>query len=191
MTIRTFIALNLPENVLDRIIELRDAFFKNTSGLRWEEKNKLHITLKFLGDTDENLIPDITRSISDLVKEHSPISLKISKAGLFYRDSKPAILYLDFLENEYLVRIYEEIENLMESFGYKKEKRKFKTHLTLLRIKNDRHLDQIKNFTKLEIDIPEFISDEITLYRSILQTTGSVYQPIASFKLIKRRNNGT
>ncbi len=191
MTIRTFIALNLPENILNRIIELRDSFFKNTSELRWEEKNKLHITLKFLGDTDENLIPDITSSLSELVKEHSPISLKISNAGLFYRDGKPTILYLDFLENEYLLRMYEEIENLMEKFGYKKEKRKFKTHLTLLRIKNDRYLNQIKNFTNFDIDLPEFISDEITLYRSILQTTGSVYQPIASFKLINRRDNGT
>lgn len=191
MTIRTFIALNLPENILNQIIELRDSFFKNTSGLRWEEKNKLHITLKFLGDTDENLIPNITSSLSELVREHSPISLKISKSGLFYRDGKPTILYLDFLENEYLLRMYEGIESLMEKFGYKKEKRKFKTHLTLLRIKNDRYLNQIKNFTNFDIDLPEFISDEITLYRSILQTTGSVYQPIASFKLINRRNNGT
>ncbi|AFN75665.1 2'-5' RNA ligase [Melioribacter roseus P3M-2] len=190
MTIRTFIALDLPEFVLNRIIELRDSFFENVSDLKWESRNKLHITLKFLGDTDENLIPDISRSLADLADRYSPFSLKISKAGLFYRNGKPAILYLDFLENEYLLRFHEEIENIMENFGFKKENRKFKTHLTLLRIKNDRHLNRIKNFTKLGIDLPEFISDEITLYRSILKPAGSVYQPIESFKLNNRRNNG-
>ncbi|MGK9368947.1 RNA 2',3'-cyclic phosphodiesterase [Melioribacter sp. Ez-97] len=190
MTIRTFIALDLPESILDSIIELRDSFFENESDLKWEAKNKLHITLKFLGDTDENLIPDVSRSIAELVERYSPFSLKISKAGLFYRNGKPAILYLDFLENEDLLRFQEEIENSMESFGYKKENRKFKTHLTLLRIKNDRHLNRIKNFTKLDINLPEFISDKVTLYKSILKPTGSVYQPIESFKLNNRRNNG-
>ena len=50
MTIRTFVALEIPNDALSQIIDLRDDATTGLKNVRWEPKEKLHLTLKFLAE---------------------------------------------------------------------------------------------------------------------------------------------
>ena len=184
MKIRTFIALRLASDAIDSLLKLRDDFFPAEKyDLNWEKREKLHLTLKFLGDTDENLIPDISRAIADILKEKEKPKLRFSRFGLFFRDNKPRILYAGLEKNETLISIAGEInENLIE-FGFKKETRNFKAHLTLLRIKNGKYFTKIKQFTKVKPPGGIVSVDSIVFYSSELNPGGSIYKAIEKFNL--------
>lgn len=183
MTIRTFIALELPKEKLKRIIEVRDKTINNYDKIRWEPIDKLHITLKFLGETDINLISEINSELENLLKNYKPFSLTFDKFGVFSKGKKPTILWIGLKENDYLNKLAVEIDNLANKFGFEKEKRKFIPHITLLRIKEKDEI-YLKDIYKLiEIELPEinFIANKITFFKSTLLRSGSVYEPIKNF----------
>lgn len=181
--IRTFIALELPELELKKIIDIKNNYINDYDNIKWEPINKLHLTLKFLGDTDENIIPAINSELENILKNYEVFELTFDKFGLFIKDKKPRILWIGLKENSKLSSLAQEIDNVISKFGFEKEKRKFTPHITLLRIK-DRDEKFYKDFYKLtQVEIPEinFYADKITFFKSTLLKTGSVYEPIKNF----------
>lgn len=181
--IRTFIALELPELELKKIIDIKNNYINDYDNIKWEPINKLHLTLKFLGDTDENIIPAINSELENILKNYEVFELTFEKFGLFIKDKKPRILWIGLKENSKLSSLAHEIDNVISKFGFEKEKRKFTPHITLLRIK-DRDEKFYKDFYKLtQVEIPEinFYADKITFFKSTLLKTGSVYEPIKNF----------
>jgi len=185
--IRTFIALELPELELKKIIDIKNNYIEDYHKIKWEPINKLHLTLKFLGDTDENIIPAINSELENILKNYEVFELTFEKFGLFIKDKKPRILWVGLKENKKLTNLAQEIDNVISKFGFEKEKRKFIPHITLLRIK-DKDEKFYKDFYKLtQVEIPEinFYADKITFFKSTLLTTGSVYEPIKNFYIKK------
>jgi len=181
--IRTFIALELPEQELKKIIEIRNNYINDYDKIKWEPINKLHLTLKFLGDTDEKIIPEINSELEKIFKKYEVFELAFDKFGLFTKDKKPRILWVGLKDNIKLNSLAQEIDNVISQFGFEKEKRKFTPHITLLRIK-DKDENFYKDFYKLtQVEIPEinFKANKITFFKSTLLKTGSVYEPIKNF----------
>ncbi|MEG8988257.1 RNA 2',3'-cyclic phosphodiesterase [Ignavibacteria bacterium 4148-Me] len=181
--IRTFIALELPEQELKKIIEIKNNCIKDYDKIKWEPINKLHLTLKFLGDTDETFIPEINSELEKILKNYEIFELTFDKFGLFIKDKKPRILWIGLKDNVKLNNLVQEIDNVVSQFGFEKEKRKFTPHITLLRIK-DKDEKFYKDFYKLtQVEIPEinFKANKITFFKSTLLKTGSVYEPIKNF----------
>jgi len=181
--IRTFIALELPELDLKKIIEIRNNYINDYDKIKWEPINKLHLTLKFLGDTDEKIIPEINSELEKILKKYEVFELAFDKFGLFTKDKKPRILWVGLKDNIKLNSLAREIDNVISQFGFEKEKRKFTPHITLLRIK-DKDENFYKDFYKLtQVEIPEinFKANKITFFKSTLLKTGSVYEPIKNF----------
>jgi len=181
--IRTFIALELPEQELKKIIEIRNNYINDYDKIKWEPINKLHLTLKFLGDTDEKIIPEINSELEKILKKYEVFELAFDKFGLFTKDKKPRILWVGLKDNIKLNSLAQEIDNVISQFGFEKEKRKFTPHITLLRIK-DKDENFYKDFYKLtQVEIPEinFKANKITFFKSTLLKTGSVYEPIKNF----------
>lgn len=183
MTSRLFLALEIPDSVLERIIEVRDSVYGGGGGIRWEPKEKLHITLKFLGDTDNSIIPSLEKSISSVLEGKNSFGLVLSRFGMFYRDKKPAILWLGTNKNLALQELFLELDNAVSAFGFKKEEREFKPHLTLLRIKGNENLNKLKEITEQPPVDLEFKAERIILFRSKLLSSGSVYEEVKSFLL--------
>jgi len=183
MTSRLFIALEIPEDLLDEFIEIRDQIYGSCKRVKWEPKEKLHITLKFLGDIPESIEKFILEKIKKIVNKSSHINLNFSKFGLFFRDNSPKILWAGFKHSEQLIKIVNEIEDEMKSIGLKKEKRRFKPHLTFLRLRGREDMTRINYFLDSDISDLFFKAETLTLYKSELCKTGSVYKKVKSFKL--------
>ncbi|GBD91925.1 2'-5'-RNA ligase [bacterium BMS3Abin04] len=180
---RLFIALDLPDDILDDIVELRDRIYSVDKNVRWEPKNKLHITLKFLGDVSSDLTGSILLNLKELTESYSKILLIPGKFGLFYRYKLPKILWLGFKFDNNLFNLRNKINLSFKYLGFEIDEKKFHPHITLLRIKESYDLNKIKQFLSYDLQINEFTCNQISLIKSELNRNGSVYTNIKSFNL--------
>ena len=134
--IRLFAALKIPEEIKDKIFGYCFDSVENPSEYKWEAKEKIHLTLKFIGDVKDELLPEIINEI-EFVKRYSSFNCTISKFGFFFRDNEARILWSNIEIDDSIISLVQEINDRLSKFNIEIEKRKFKGHLTLLRIKKN------------------------------------------------------
>jgi 2'-5' RNA ligase len=154
-------------------------------GIRWTDQDNIHVTLVFLGDTDEMMITVISSMLKDKSEGSGNFELILRGAGVFKNINDPHVLWTGIDPSEKLTQLHSIIINGLRDTGTKIEERIFKPHLTLGRIKhlNDKTvlkplLDKFQN-----IEIQKVPVNEVILYESRLLQSGPVYMPIDKFKL--------
>jgi 2'-5' RNA ligase len=145
----------------------------------------LHLTLKFLGKTPEDLITGIGESLSKMSLSYKPFCIKIWGVGVFPNKKYARIIWVGIEDSDLLENLQRDIENAMELSGYPKEGRGFHPHLTIGRVRSQkgmayliREIDtwQSKDFGSLEIT-------NIKLMRSDLKPTGAQYSCLQEISL--------
>ncbi|MBU4288720.1 MAG: RNA 2',3'-cyclic phosphodiesterase [Proteobacteria bacterium] len=185
-TIRTFIAFKLPKNIISYIRKIQEDIKSYAFKVRWVNLENIHITLKFLGNINYTDIERISETIITSVNGYAPISLEVKGAGVFPNIKRPRVIWVGITgEIKKLTGIQKDIEQNLEKLGFPPEKRPFKGHLTLGRIKGKidpkKLLDAMKKFEKFESEL--FIADKIFLFKSDLKSTGSVYTELMGKRL--------
>lgn len=150
-------------------------------GVKWENYQKLHLTLKFLGEVEESKIEKIESVLAESVRTYSPFRTAISGFGGFPNLRNPRVLFIGLSENHELLKLQCEIEERLEGFGFKKENQAFVSHVTIGRIRG-------RAQSKGSFPVPQntsFFIAEIALMKSLLHPEGSKYTPISVFRLDK------
>ncbi len=178
--IRLFVALNIPESVKVQLIDLRDSIAG--SNYKWEPKEKMHLTLKFIGDVQEEKLNPIVSEL-DFIKNYSVVKCAVNDFGFFYRDKKPSILWAGLEIDKSVSEIVNNLDSSLAELSIKKESRKFNPHLTLLRIKNDLGISFVNKFKNFTFEPIVFTANTISLYKSELYQSGSKYFEIKNYKL--------
>lgn len=181
--IRLFVALKIPENIKEQLFNICYELVSDASLYKWETKDKIHLTLKFIGEVEENLVPPISTEL-DFVKNYRSFNFQISRFGFFFRDNRPKILWAGMQTDESIFKLVEELNKRMEIFNIEPERRKFKSHLTLLRIKSKLDENFINNFNNYQFDELNFNANKIALVKSELSRTGAQYTEIKNYELI-------
>lgn len=192
---RIFCAIKIPfeKQTIEFIDELKSYLL--TEKIKWEDYNKIHLTLKFFGKTDEPTINKIIESFTLIAKNHSPFTLKISGIGVFSDFRNPRVIWLGTSSNENLKNLVSDIESSVKDLRFsdiEKEKRDFKAHITIARIKAKLNkIDVLKQFVvqNKEKELQEIVIEEFHLYESILKPEGALHNVIKTFRLEK--NNDT
>lgn len=179
--IRTFIALKIPEEIIENIFNLIYSIDNNYK-FNWEQKNKIHLTLKFLGDIKPAIVPQIINEL-DFLNDFNVQSLELKNFGMFFHKKEPKIFWAGLNTSKELIEVVDKIELTLEKFGIEKEKRPFKPHLTLLRIKNNLNIDFLYKLVNFNFEPIVFQTDSIVFYKSELLPTGSVYKSLHKFHL--------
>jgi RNA 2',3'-cyclic 3'-phosphodiesterase len=147
----------------------------------WVQPKNLHITLKFLGDTKEELLPDLYKKIDSIANNFSEFTLTLDRCRTFGK----RILIID-LENmgREVFRLEKLLDSGCGSLGFPREERQFKPHLTIARIRDPLSANAlIKQHNQAQIEPVEFDVREIVLYESELGSTGSTYNKMGVFPL--------
>ena len=184
--IRLFVALKIPEKIKEKVFNHCYVAAENSSGFKWEAKEKVHLTLKFIGDIKEEILPLIIDELEFVIK-YSSFACTISKFGFFFRDNKAKILWCNLDTDDSIISLVEELNNRLQKFDIEIERRKFKGHLTLLRIKNRVTENFIKGFKEYLFNPIDFKADEIELIQSVLKPTGSEYKVLKIYELKRWR----
>jgi 2'-5' RNA ligase len=153
--------------------------------INWVETSNMHITLSFLGDTNENLIPGIIKAIRNTADQFQPFELVLKSFGVFKNLHDPRVLWFGCDAPEMFSRIKKMLDDHLLPLGFDPENRHFAPHLTLGRVKDLRQLNQLGQLITLYKDavIQKQQIDRIVYYESRLTTQGAVYVPIRTFQL--------
>lgn len=181
MTSRLFIALDIPENEINRVIELRNDIYGKPNDLAWEHESKLHVTVKFLGDVGENITELLLTRLKEI--EFEKISVGFDKFGFFKRNGVLKILFANLNENKRILELYNIIDKECSLLGFPKEKRVYRPHLTILRLKGSEDINRLKIFNNYKIHNSDFIINSFSLIKSELFSSGSEYTIVKSFNL--------
>ncbi len=172
----TFIDRSLFEFLFE---EIKEDFSQASSG-KWVELDNLHFTYKFIGDVEDEKIDDIRYAASGILgKYDSPLIVK--GLGAFPNAKKARVLFAQVSNPEdKLIEINNNIENEMEKLGFEKEKRIFKSHITLQRPKK---INNTGKFIELLKKYKDFtfgaMNDfEVSLIQSELTPKGPIYRKI-------------
>jgi len=176
--IRSFIAIDLPEETLQKLAAIQEQLKQSRAGVRWVKPGSIHLTLKFLGNIHPTQVDDIAAAAAQVVEADSPLTLCSAGLGAFPSQHKPRVIWVGLGgEIERLADIQANLEKALEPLGFAREGRGFRPHLTIGRVK-DRHRLQSLIEAMSTLELPEFNSfdaDEIILYKSDLRPTGAIY----------------
>ncbi|WP_290664849.1 RNA 2',3'-cyclic phosphodiesterase [Ignavibacterium sp.] len=181
MKSRIFVALNIPDEAKDTLF---DVVYKlhPEKNLKWEKKDKIHLTLKFVGEIDDNFLPGIINDL-EFLQEYKSQKLRITGFGFFFRFKEPKILWAGLKFTDELKSIAQRLDDYFTKFGIEKGNREFKPHLTLMRIKNNPGDNFINKFKNSKFEPIDFQSNSISLIKSELNPSGSVYTEIKKYNL--------
>jgi 2'-5' RNA ligase len=175
MTFRGFIAVDFPRSqTLDALAaDLRKA----SPSLKVVGTDQLHLTIKFLGDTEEGLIPEIIATIQKATSGVQPFEIRVRGTGAFPSLSRMNVIWVGVEGAEPLAKIAEALEISLESLGFPRERRPWKAHVTLARVKGSRDLDPVRRI--LESHATDLFGtstvDAVHLKKSVLTPQGARY----------------
>lgn len=175
---RLFIAALLPDGVRKDLYDYINILKPETDGVKWEKSNKLHITLKFLGNVDESRIEDISGVISRIVPKYSRFKLGIAEFGGFPNLKNPRVLYAGTTENKMMAEFQSALEDSLMGLGFEKDKRSFTPHITLGRVKKKMKHGELPSISHTDFEIKT-----IGLMKSDTKPEGSVYSALRIFDL--------
>lgn len=153
--------------------------------IKWVEPENMHLTLKFLGETDEAKIPSICQAIKAASAQSKPFTLKIANSGIFGSHYDPKIIWFGIEKQDELGSLAQNIFTELGKCGWEADRQNFVPHLTIGRIKElkDKLLFQQIICKYNTVEIQEEYVREITLYESILRREGPLYVNVFSAKL--------
>jgi len=182
---RIFIALKVEagETLLNLISTLKSGL--RNENVKWTCLENIHITLAFLGDTEEKLISNISTLLRKECEGFGNFELVIKGAGVFKNISDPRVLWTGIEPSDKLTELNALITNVLKNADGNIEIRAFRPHLTIGRIKYIKNKVLLKTFID-KYKNAEFQREQISeliLYESILSHSGPVYRPLGIFKL--------
>jgi len=166
---------NLPE-VREKIEELQ------IEG-KWVEPENLHFTYRFLGEIEEERIPQIKLALSGSLRKAKPHKVELKGLGVFKRNGVPSILWVGVVSDE-VIEIKKLIDKSLKVFGFAPEE-KFTPHVTLLRIKRFRHRAKFNSYLLKMRDFSFGSKTEKSIYlvESKLTSKGPKYTVLEEFSL--------
>jgi len=182
---RTFIAVDVRAGEqMTRMIEESRKILRDEK-IRWVHPQKIHITLKFLGDTAEEDIPAIITELNTALSDFPAFTMRFKGAGVFRNLHDPRVFWIGIEAGDDLSSIRNKLEDTMNGLGFEREEKSFSPHLTLARIKYIRRKDLLKELLEKykETDLQETQVKKIIYYESILKPGGPEYIVLSEIPL--------
>ncbi|HJH28489.1 MAG TPA: RNA 2',3'-cyclic phosphodiesterase [Methanosarcinaceae archaeon] len=179
--IRTFIAVDFPQDYVEKIAQIQSKL-KNFN-VKLVDPKLVHITLKFLGDVNENKIKHITEALDGITLPSFDAS--ISNVGVFPKPQYVKVIWLGAEGN--FEQLHDDVESALKPFKFKKDRRGYTAHATLARVKNIPKENKVALFNVLDelkdVKIGIFHVDVIKLKKSTLTPEGPIYETLHEIRL--------
>ena len=189
--VRSFVAIDLPQTLRDRLGELSSRLAKRVppGSVRWVRPESIHLTLKFLGEVSSESLSQAEGLVRQAASPASPFSLEVGGLGCFPNPRRPRVLWVGVREaSGTLAALQEALEAGFERLGYRREARGFNPHLTLGRVRQETGAAAAQAAgasvaNEPRPDLGEVAVDALCLFRSDLRSSGAVYTRLAEVPL--------
>jgi len=186
---RAFIAIELPDKIKNSLKSLQEQLKKAEADVKWVTPENIHLTLKFLGEVDDEKLKRISMAIEEAACENNSYKIGIHSLGAFPKMDYLRVLWVGAEEGDAETRkIAQNLEEKITKIGIPKEARPFSSHITIGRIRSTLNRERLvrelktlqENFGKENL---EFCASEITLFKSTLTPKGPLYEVLKKASL--------
>ncbi|MBU4303753.1 MAG: RNA 2',3'-cyclic phosphodiesterase [Candidatus Omnitrophica bacterium] len=188
---RLFIAIRLPENIRKEISLLQLRLGKTARRVKWVAPENIHLTLKFIGEAQEEQVENITRAMAEAVKGINPFVISLAALGAFPSLREARVIWVGINKGrEESEKIAQRLQVSLKNIAPQDDK-PFKSHITIGRVKSGRSMRpkgrgwdavEVSESSPLQeglsIEKKEFNAEKITLFKSTLTHQGSSYEII-------------
>ena len=183
--IRTFIAFETPPSIREKISSIQSTLREADADVRWESEDKFHITIKFLGDVEEQRLPTVVSLTEQCCADCSPFEVVYRGLGAFPNTHQPKVVWIGCDNRDgTLEKLKISLDRELAVEGFEIERRAFHPHLTLGRVKS---LRGIRNLTpiieNLTFEPQSSKITDIVVMKSRLQPQGAVYTVLKKIHL--------
>lgn len=185
-TIRSFIAVELNEDIKNELKAVQDELKKIGLDVKWVEINNIHLTLKFLGNINSDDLEKFKGVIKNVPAIFKPFEISLSALGIFPKVDFPRVIWVGLNKGkDELIKLSSYLEEELKRVGIASEERESIPHLTLGRVRSSKNKDKLKNY--LNSAVFDFrnrqMIKEIILFQSRLSPKGASYTALGSFSL--------
>jgi len=174
---RIFIGIKFDKTTIEKISQSLKPFKEFPTPIRWVKPENVHLTLKFIGEVNEEKKIQIEEVLSKISFQADSVEISISGFGKFGQREDLNIFWAGIKNNPELNSIYNQIEKALSNININRETRSFKPHLTLGR--NKKKFDFKSFFSIIEkytdLSIVTFTVDKFQIFKSTLSSQGPVY----------------
>ena len=177
--IRAFIAIKLPDFIKKALKDTQKTMLANGIKAKYISPENMHLTLKFLGNADNDLQPEIKKNLIKSAQYAKPIKLSLQGIGAFPNSRSPKVIWAGINgEIQKLATLHTKLEQRLSNIGIPEEKREFHGHLTLARLKKNRlSAQKFERFIQKtgQFESVKFTADRLILFQSRLMPEGPIY----------------
>lgn len=183
MKFRAFISADIQPN--EGLSSLLRQLAMSRADLKVVRPELLHVTLKFLGDTDDGLVEEIGSAIGRATEEVAPFTVRLVGMGAFPSMSNIRVVWVGMDDGNVLGQIASRLDALMTPLGFERDKKGFKPHLTLARARSGRNLASVQEIIRANAatEYGEYPVDRILLKKSVLGPAGPTYSVVREVPL--------
>ncbi len=183
-SIRSFISLPLPSDAQATMCDIQQTLKSHNADVQWEAAEKLHMTLKFLGNVDRSLIEELESTLKASLQTVQAFDLVFQSLGCFPSLASPRVIWIGAEMKPELSDLHHRVEDACHRLGFEKENRIFHPHVTLGRVKGSRNIRRLTESLKSLTLVPLHVRcREVQMMRSELHPTGSTYTLLKSIPL--------
>ena len=199
--IRAFLAVELSQELRAELATIQQELkhriepeMKRDMRISWVQPASIHLTLKFLGDMDEQVIDPLLVALERTIGTQIPVNVPLERLGAFPRPQSPRVLWVGPSENwergieaKRVTEIHSAIEQACEGLSFLRETKPFSLHLTLARIRVGERQVGVALAKGGVLDRPISLGslavESVVLMKSELKPTGSVYTKLWEVKI--------
>ena len=190
---RCFAAIDIDETIQTALADLQknlraDAHLEKGEAT-WVKPNLMHLTIKFLGEIDDEQAPQICQIVEEIAGRHKTFTVEVANVGAFGKPAK--VLWVGIGENSReLMALQKDMEEAFTQAGWSKEDREFSGHLTLCRIKSFKAAKKLTQTAGQYAGVPLGSQkiDAMCVYKSQLTPEGPVYTLLQKSELRTRNS---
>jgi len=177
---RLFIALPLEPPVRDYLGRVIEQLRRSRASVKWVNPKNMHLTVRFLGETPEATVPKLTRLMDEIAPQFSGVDVAVDKLGAFPNLRKPRVVWAGLSGDiEPLEKMARQIELAVRKLRFEPEKKGFKPHLTLGRLRDPRNCGDLPEvIERFSIEPTMLRLDRIVLFKSTLTPQGPIYDKL-------------
>jgi 2'-5' RNA ligase len=191
--IRAFFAVELSQELRAKLATVQQELkrriepeLKRGTRISWAQPASIHLTIKFLGDMDEQVIDPLRFAVEQAIGSLGSVIVPLERLGVFPHPQSPRVLWVGPSEKwekeaeaKRVAEIHGAIEQACEALGFLRETRPFSPHLTLARIKMGERYVGVALAKGGVLDRPLSLGslavESVVLIKSELKPTGSIY----------------
>jgi len=184
-----FIAIELSDTLKDSLSQIQSHLKYAGADVKWLERDNIHLTLKFLGETSDEKIVVVKTALDGIGGRFSPFEISLKNAGAFPDIQSPRVLWIGLDKGaKESGDIASLIDEELSKIGFDKESRPFASHLTIGRVRSARNkkaLTEKLSAANYNLSSEKQLVTSLALFRSTLTPSGAIYTKLHEAKFRK------